>query len=210
MYVPPHFRAADEAEMLSVIREHGFAALVSHSDGEMMAVHLPLTVRVDDDGTKRLHGHVSVANPIWKRFRDDVDVLAIFSGPHSYVSPRWYNHVNVPTWNYITVHAYGRPRILTDDAELRTTMKALVDQYEAESGIASPYRMEELPEEYLQSHLKGIVVFEITITRLEASFKLSQNRDPESYQNVVEELEGSNDSSAKAVAEVMRSRRTKL
>ena len=210
MYVPPHFRAADEAEMLSVIREYGFATLVSDSDGKMTAVHLPLTLRVEVDGAKRLHGHVSVANPIWKSFRDDGEVLAIFAGPHSYVSPRWYNHVNVPTWNYVAVHAYGRPRLLTDDAELRIAMKALVDQYEAESGIARPYRIEELPEEYLQSHLKGIVVFEIVITRLEASFKLSQNRDLESYQNVVKELEGSNDSSAKAVAGIMRSRRKEL
>ena len=209
MYVPPHFRESDEAKLLDVIREHGFAVLVCrNATGRMLATHLPLTLVVDDAGQRILRGHVSRANLIWQSFsregNESGEALAIFSGPHSYVSPRWYNHVNVPTWNYIAVHAYGVPRVIADDAELRAAMKGLVDQYESETGIPAPYRMEDLPEDFLRSQIKGIVVFEMPIARLEASFKLSQNRDAESHANVMAELQQSGDSAAVEVAEAMR------
>ncbi len=206
MYVPPHFRVADEADKLKLIREHGFAVLVSQAESGMLAVHLPLTLIAAESVPARLIGHVSVANPIWRSFREGAEVLAIFSGPHSYVSPRWYNHTNVPTWNYMAVHAYGQARILQQAAEVHVAMKGLVDQYEADSGVAEPYRMEQLPAKYLASQMKGIVAFEVTVNRLEASFKLSQNRDAESHANVVQELAKSPDAAARAVAEAMRER----
>lgn len=195
--------------MLQLIRAHGFAVLVSAAEGGVQAVHLPLTLVEQPGEPLQLLGHVSVANPIWRGLREDAEVLAIFSGPHSYVSPRWYNHVNVPTWNYMAVHAYGRARVLTDAAETHAAMKRLVDQYEADAGVAEPYRMEQLPPEFLASQMKGIAVLAMTVTRLEAAFKLSQNRDAESYANVVRELGASDDAAARAVAAEMRERRKK-
>ena len=212
MYVPPHFSEPSEAKLLDVIREHGFATLVCRNPASgIIATHLPLTLQVDASGRRILRGQVSRANLIWQSFSQGhytaEAALAIFSGPHSYISPRWYNHINVPTWNYIAVHAYGVPRVIADETELRAAMKGLVDQYESETGIPAPYRIEDLPEDYLQSQLKGIVVFDLLIDRLEASFKLSQNRDAESHANVIAELYKSSDPAAAAVADAMGQRR---
>jgi transcriptional regulator len=203
VYVPKHFQESDWLEIRKVIEDHSFATIVSCDAGVPNATHVPLRLVESSSGEARLQGHVSRANPHWRIFEREPRALVIFAGPHSYVSPRWYDHVNVPTWNYIAVHVYGKARLVTDAEELRLLMKDLVDQYEGGTEGASRYSIETLPPEYLQSQLKGIVGFEISVDEVQASFKLSQNRDAANYDNVIVQLNKSADQGAHGVAEAM-------
>jgi len=128
-------------------------------------------------------------------------VLAIFSGPHTYISSSWYDHENVPTWNYVAVHIYGTLRVISDE-ELRASLKQLVDKYEKDS--EKPARMENLSDKYLKHELMGIVGFEIAITRMEATNKLSQNRDAVNHQAIIQQLEKRGDAASLEVAGLMK------
>jgi len=208
MFVPKHFQESDWIEIRKVIEEHSFATIVSCDAGIPTATHLPLRL-VEADGHAKLQGHVSRANPHWRLLESGDKTLAIFTGPHSYVSPRWYDHVNVPTWNYIAVHVYGKPRLVTDADEARLVMKDLVDRYEGATEAASRYSLEWLPADYLASQMKGILAFEISVDEVQASFKLSQNRSAGDYDNVIAQLNKSPDQNAQAVAEAMGCLRSK-
>jgi transcriptional regulator len=188
VYVPGHFRVSDQAEIDAFIRAHDFATLVSWDGERPVSSHLLLEFERRGDGSGVVHGHMSRANPQWKSFDAGREVLAIFMGPHAYVSAGWYGHVNVPTWNYFAAHVYGVPRIVTDTGELTAMLKRLVDRHEAEGGATPPYRMEDLPEGYVEKELRGIAGFEIRVTRIEAAFKLSQNRNARDHANVIAEL----------------------
>jgi transcriptional regulator len=216
MYIPKLFHETSWPAIRQVIEENSFATIVTCNAGLPTATHAPLRLVEAADGTARLQGHVSKANPHWQLFEDDERSLVIFAGPNSYVSPRWYDHVNVPTWNYIAIHVYGTPRVVTSSEEMRALMKGLVDRYEgtragpkaaghAEAG--SRYTLEGLPPDFLESQMKGIVGFEILIDEIQASFKLSQNRDQKNYENVIAELRKTDDQNARRVAEVMSNRR---
>jgi len=154
-----------------------------------------------------LQGHVSRANQHWRLFEREERSLAIFAGPDAYVSPRWYDHVNVPTWNYVAVHVYGKTRVVNDPAELQALLKRLVDRYEGHVETPERYTIEKLPPDYLASQMKGIVGFEISVDEVQASFKLSQNRDEHNYSNVIGELQKSEDQAARGVAQEMLCRR---
>jgi transcriptional regulator len=208
LYVPKHFQETDWIEIRKVIEANSFATLVSCNGGIPTATHVPLRL-VEADGHAKLQGHVSRANPHWRLLESGDKTLAIFAGPHSYVSPRWYDHVNVPTWNYIAIHVYGKPRLITDAAELRRVMEYLVDAYEGNTEAANRYTLESLPADYLKSQMNGIVGFEISVDEVQASFKLSQNRNVGDYDNVIAELNKSPDQNAQAVAEAMGCRRSK-
>jgi len=181
------------------------AAEVSRA-GVPTATHVPLRLVESANGTTKLQGHMSRANPHWRLFEQGGRSLVIFAGPHSYVSPRWYDHVNVPTWNYIAVHAYGKPRLVIGE-EMHELMKGLVDQYEGNAETGNRYSLEGLPADFLESQIKGIVGFEIVVDEIQASFKLSQNRDQKNYENVIAELSKSDDQNAQRVAHVMSERR---
>jgi len=124
----------------------------------------------------------------------------IFPGPHAYISPRWYTQMNVPTWNYISVHVYGTVKIV-EGAALRSALSRLVDNYEQH--MPQPVHIEEIPEKTLQDEMRGIVGFEITIDDIQAAAKLSQNRDEESFHQVIDQLQ-QGDTGAQAVAEEMK------
>ena len=126
--------------------------------------------------------------------------MAVFSGPHAYISSSWYDHENVPTWNYIAVHVYGTIRILNYD-ETVASLKKLVDKYETQS--ENPIRIEDLSEKTMRQ-ARGIVAFEMEITSIEATKKLSQNRDSKNYQNIISELEKTNDNQSISVANEMK------
>ncbi|RYF45341.1 MAG: FMN-binding negative transcriptional regulator, partial [Cytophagaceae bacterium] len=116
MYVPEHFQETDRDGLLQFIREHSFALLVlTNEAGVPIATHLPIELQVDADGIARLSGHISKANPQAKLLGGETSALAVFSGPHAYISSSWYDHVNVPTWNYLSVHVYGRTRVLNEE-----------------------------------------------------------------------------------------------
>ena len=201
MYTPKDYQNHNIAEINEFIRQHGFGILVSQGSESLHATHIPFELSAD--GTK-LVGHISRGNPQWKNIDDIKEVLAIFTGPHSYISSSWYNHENVPTWNYIAVHVYGTLRIIEGEA-LRESLKHLVDKYEKDS--EKPTSLESLSPDYMNRVIKGIVGLEISITRTEASYKLSQNRDDENYNNIILELEKRKDENASQVASIMKQNR---
>ncbi len=206
MYVPKAFQVHDTDQIFDYIRANGFACLLGCSDDGMRACHLPMSVE-KKNGTHRLLGHISAGNDLRHTLASGEEMLAIFMNTHTYVSSSWYGHVNVPTWNYIAVHIYGRPRIL-NKKELLDAMYLLVEQYE--EGRKNRYRIDDMSSQSLDRHLKGVVGFELSIDRVEASYKLSQNRNNEDFQSIVEQLLDSNKDTDRAVAEEMKGRRPTL
>lgn len=185
MYVPAHFEVTDREKLFTVMREFSFAMVVTHDGGEPCGSHLPILLDDSDPDRPRLLGHMARANGQWRQF-GKANVLVVFAGPHGYVSPAWYETEKVvPTWNYVAVHAYGRPEIIEDAAALQTLMDRTVEYYE--SGRDNPWKAE-LPEDFRDSLLRAIVGFEIPIERLEGKFKLSQNRPPEDVAGAMEGL----------------------
>ena len=201
MYLPSHFRVDDFDRLAAFIEEHSFATLISHDGTAPFATHLPLLFDRARGQLGTLAGHVARGNQQWKHFQNGGEALAIFHGPHAYVSPSWYEtELAVPTWNYVAVHAYGTPRLL-DDAALDAELRAMIVKYE--SGFAAPWPGD-LPDDYRAKMRAGIVGFEIEITRLEGKFKLSQNRSEADQQSVIAALENSPRESDQRVAEMMR------
>jgi transcriptional regulator len=170
MYIPDHFREDRPDVLHQAVRQIGFATLVTK---DLDANHLPMLL----DGNV-LRGHVARANPVWKQ--GEGAALAIFLGPHAYVSPNWYpskaeTGKAVPTWNYITVHARGTIRWIQDGAWLRANVTALSQAHEA--GQPAPWQVSDAPASYVDGLLRAIVGFELTIESLQGKYKLSQNRD---------------------------------
>ena len=207
MYVPGHFRVTDQTIIKEFIQQNHFATLVSYDGKRPVATHTLLDVEHDDDGTLLLNGHMSKANPQWRTLDEASAVLAIFAGPHTYISPRWYDHTNVPTWNYMSVHVYGTPRLITERSELLSLLKKLVDRYEATSGATPVYQMESLPEAFVDKELRGLVGFQIRATQIDASFKLSQNRNQRDYETIIDELSKREDDNSLAIAAAMQTYR---
>ena len=201
MFIPAYYRNNDLTEIKSFIRKNSFATLITGGTDTLEASHIPIELIEQNNEEAFLQGHISRANPQWKSFSEKRDVLVIFQGPHTYVSSSWYNHVNVPTWNYMAVHVYGKIKIIEGD-ELYLSLKDLVDRYEKVS--EKPIKVEELPEEMMSKYMKGIVGFRIAIKKIEGKWKLSQNRDKEDHQNIIRQLEKLEDVNARLVAEEMR------
>jgi transcriptional regulator len=202
MYNPPHYREDDLGAMHEVIRRHAFGVVVSSGAEGLEATHLPLLLDENRGPYGTLVGHMARANPQWRILEQASEVVSIFSGPHTYISPSWYvNPEAVPTWNYIAVHAHGRAKLLPDDA-LRGLLARMVHTYE--HFRPQPWTMESVPETYLAGRLKGIVGFEIEITRLHGKKKLGQNRSREDRQAVVQALERSQEPDDLAIARWMR------
>lgn len=199
MYIPDIYKNENQEEINDFLQKNSFGILVNQTDGKLWATHIPLELDKNNAGEFILVGHISKENPQWKSFSSETEVLAIFSGPHSYISPSWYDHENVPTWNYTAVHVYGTVKIIEDEA-LLLSLKKLIDKYEANS--ENPIRMEDLSEETM-SQAQGIVAFEIEIKTIEAVKKISQNRDAKNYQNIISELEKTGSPDAVAVAKMM-------
>ncbi len=188
--------------MAALLHEHSFATLVSHGDAGLFASHLPMLFWPERGPHGVLAGHLARANPHWQQFGADREVLAIFQGPHAFISPGWYQtKLAVPTWNYVAVHAYGTPRLLTDDSEVAELLRATIEKYE--SPRPAPWR-DELPADFKAGQVKAIVGFEIQVTRLEAKFKLSQNRRPEDAAGVIQALSQSERPIERELAALMR------
>lgn len=186
VYIPRHFSADDPQALKAFVAANAFGTLVTQHEGEMMVSHIPFVIDEDPAGTLVLHGHVARANPHWKTL-GETKPLVIFSGPHGYISPTWYEkHPSVPTWNYSVVHAHGTAR-LVDAAALERTLHRLSAHYE--SGNPEPWRMDGLERDYKDTMLRAIVGFEIAVERLEGKFKLSQNRLPADQRRVIAALE---------------------
>ncbi len=202
MYVPHAFAEQDTAQLVAFMRANSFATLVSVLEGAPFATHLPLVVRQADDGGVVIGGHVARANPQHTHF-DRGEALAIFSGPHAYISPTLYEkRESVPTWNYIAVHAYGVPRAFsaaTDPTALDRAMRELIATYEA----AYQVQWDSLSATFRDGMLAGIVAFELQVTRLEGKYKLSQNRSAADHASVTQALLASDDHAAQATGAAM-------
>jgi len=202
MYIPKLYREEDRSKILEFLKQNEFSTLVTYDGEKPTASHL--LMEVIDAGEKFfVNGHMSRVNPLWKTFEKNTEALVIFQGPHTYISPTWYNHVNVPTWNYQAVHIYGKPRIVEDSNESYLLLKKLIDRHEA----GSHYKMETLPPDFVEKEMKGIVAFQIEVTRIEVNYKLSQNRSDEDYQNIVSRLDEREDEMSRGVAEAMKRQR---
>lgn len=200
MYIPDLYKNENQDEIHNFIHENGFAILVNQTNGKLWATHIPLVLETHDNGKHFLIGHVSKLNPQGENLKHNDEVLAIFSGAHSYISSSWYDHENVPTWNYLAVHVYGKITLLNHD-EVVLSLKKLVDKYEVDS--ENPVRVEELSEKTMRE-ARGVIGFKIAITSIEATKKMSQNRDAKNYQNIISELEKTAKPDAKAVANEMK------
>jgi len=200
VYIPEFNRVEDRAISLAFMRANPFAILISSSDKGPFATHLPLLVR-DEGNSLTLRGHFAKGNAHCSLIEQGKESLVIFHGPHAYISPRLYEiRESVPTWNYATVHAYGKGRILADDADRKQILADLISQFDS-----SYYtQWQSFGDDYRERMLRHIVAFEIQVTRVETKFKLSQNRTKTEQENVIKALSGSNDSAASAVATLMR------
>jgi transcriptional regulator len=199
MYSPPYNQIEDRAELVAFMRANGFPLLVTGTGGTLHASHLPATVH-EREGQLCIDMHMARNNPQWQEFFDD-EVLVVFSGPHAYISPRWYEQKpRVPTWNYAAVHAYGVPTIITEETRKHESQRRLVAFYDPEW---LP-QFDKLPPEYVSSMLGGIVNFEIRVTRLETRWKLSQNRGRREQELIAAALEKSGDSVERALAALTR------
>jgi len=204
MYTPKIFQNENTEEVLQFIKQNSFGILLNQSKGRVIGSHIPLYLDKNKAGNVVLHGHISLANTQWKAFNDTEEVLVIFNGPHAYVSSSWYDHANVPTWNYIAVHVYGKLKIL-EGRELYDSLSKLVDKYEANS--EKPVSMASMDEEMLAQNLKGIVGFEIEITEIQPTYKLSQNRDAKNHESIVSALENTKQAESIALANAMKTQR---
>lgn len=200
MYTPEIYKNENQEEIKNFISKNGFAILVNQTKQKLWATHIPLYLDVNLEGKEILVGHVALENPQAKSLTNDSEVLAIFSGAHSYISASWYDHENVSTWNYLAVHVYGKIKILNLEQTI-LSLKKLTDKYEFNS--IKPLRIDDLSAKTMRQ-ARGILAFEIEITNIEATKKLSQNRDAKNYATIISELEKLENSDAAAMASEMK------
>jgi transcriptional regulator len=199
MYSPPYNRIEKRAEVLEFMRANAFPVLVTGAGGVLHASHLPVLI-FEKENQIVIDMHMAKNNPQWKEFFDD-EVLVVFSGPHAYVSPRWYEEEErVPTWNYAAVHAYGVPKIISDQEAKHASQRRLVEYLDPQ-WLA---RFDGLRQEYVDMMLDGIVNFSIPVSRLETRWKLSQNRSRREQELIAAALDKSPDSAERALAALTR------
>ena len=194
MYVPEAFAERDLDVLHAFMRQHAFALLVTSQGGALDATHLPLWLEPARGPHGTLFGHVARANPHWRSFDGATQALAVFSGPHAYVSPRWYGKPGVPTWNYVAVHAEGVPRVLDEPDAVRELLVRLTERHDGAGGFDA------IPAELVSRLTRGIVAFELPIERLVGKRKLSQNKSAEDRAGVAAGLRTAGGDDAKALA----------
>jgi transcriptional regulator len=210
MYTPKHFEEPRIEVMHELIRARPLATLVTLTSGGLEANHIPLHLADTLAPFGTLRGHVARANPLWSDFAKDVEVLAIFHGPDSYITPSWYATKQetgkvVPTWNYAVVHAYGTLRVIDDAAWVRAQIEALTAHNEF--GFAHPWSVSDAPHEFTDKLIEAIVGFEIVITKLSGKWKVSQNQPAKNQAGVIAGLNSSGHRDAEAMAALIEDRR---
>ncbi len=204
MYIPPFNRVIDRARISAFLHRYGFPSLITQGGEGLWASHLPVLFdeKVGEHG--QLRSHMARANPQWHDLETGGEVLCIFHGPHAYISPSWYEQQHtVPTWNYGVVHVYGRPEIVDDEA-LKRIVRDTTAKYE--SGMAVPWKIP-FSEEEIDKMCKAIVGFTIAITRIEAKFKLGQNRSAGDQAKMLEALRAAPDYGSRELAQFIEEQR---
>ncbi len=205
MYIPKKYRMG-HAEAVQFMKIYPFALLVTVDEHRPLATHIPLEIR-EKEGKIFATGHIAYGNMQKKTLDNNRDVLLVFQGPHAYISSSWYECEEVPTWDYLVVHAYGTARILTKD-ELKSALDTMLTHYESHRENGRLWNT--FHPELLESEMKGIVGFEIEITSIQAAAKMSQNRNDTDYKSIVAELEKSKEQGDIQVAQWMREQRKGL
>jgi transcriptional regulator len=197
MYIPAAFRESHPKALHELIRAYSFGTLVSVVDGELFATHMPFLLDAERGPHGTLVGHLARPNPHWHSF--GASALAIFQGPHAYVSPSWYvTDQAVPTWNYTAVHAYGVPSLVETPGRVREILSATVATFD------TAWTLDGLSEDYIANMARGIVAFEMPVARLEGKRKLSQNRPPADVDGAIAGLRATAEPLGLAVAELMQ------
>ena len=200
MYTPKFFEENDQAECLRFMREFDFATLVTSGKSAPNATHLPVMTG-ESEGRIRIIGHMARANPQWKEMAGQT-VLVIFQGPHAYVSPRHYTEPeNLPTWNYVAVHAYGRARVIESDSENLQILSAMVAALDPDYFAGN---WQTIPDEFKTAKARGVVSFEITVDELQGKKKLNQNKSAADSRRVIDAFERGGDPNEHGIAALMR------
>jgi transcriptional regulator len=202
LYIPAHFSTDDRAAIARLIHDHPFATLLTPGAPELQVTHLPLIHVADCEPHGTLLGHFARANPHWRNAAG-AESIAIFHGPHAYVSPSWYADPAgaVPTWNYAVVHAHGTLQVAQDPAETRAVLDLLIHRFE--SARPAPWQLG-LDADRLRAMVDAIVGFRLKVRRIEAKFKMSQNRSGEDQVRVAAALAAEQHADATATAAWMR------
>ncbi|ETI68376.1 FMN-binding negative transcriptional regulator [Neobacillus vireti] len=204
MYIPKYFKIDDEEIIYDFIEKYSFATLFSQHNGEPYATHLPLILNKSEHA---LYGHFARPNEQWKDIENQ-QILAVFQGPHCYISPSWYETSKaVPTWNYVSIHLYGKMEIIDDEKAIYNSLNDLVNKYENPD---SSYKLNDVEQSFIEGMSKGIVAFKIKIIKIEAKAKLSQNHSVERQELVIKQLESTSDQNNKQIASLMRKNLQKL
>lgn len=199
MYIPKYFKVTNAEEIWDYVQKNAFGTIVTTKQGKPIATHLPLQL-VKEGETYYLTGHMAYGNPQWRTFETCENVLAMFQGPHAYISSSWYEKENVPTWNYQAVHIYGKVSILENE-ELVQDLTMLLQKYEKHR--ENPVLWDKLSPEILEKELKGIVGFKMKVQEIQAANKLSQNRNEVDYQNIINKLYEEGDLYSQQMAQLM-------
>jgi transcriptional regulator len=202
MYVAKINEAKDKASIIDYVQKNGFATLVTQLNGRCVASHIPLYI-IEKEEEIYLYGHLARANEQKFNIVNGDECLAIFMATHAYISSSWYDHVNVPTWNYVAVHMYGTPREIKGQ-ELVDSINQLVDFYE--QGRKDRFHVDQMTDKSREAHYNGLVAFEIKIRKIEAAEKLSQNRSDHDYYNVTDHLMKADEPSIKTADKMLKIR----
>ncbi len=200
MYIPSHYHTMDQEAAFLFMQRYNFSLLISTSANAPVATHLPFLVSKNPEGQIILHSHMARANSQLTSL-GAATVLVIFSGPHAYISPRHYEkEMNVPTWNYIAVHAYGKVQLISDETETLQVLEKTILCFE--QGYLQQW--EKQPTAYKDAMLKGLCAFKINVTEIQAKEKLSQNKTASERANIIRALQSSDLSHEKQLAEYMQ------
>lgn len=198
MYISKLNQVTDKREIVSFMKRFSFATIVSTTDQVPQATHLPFTV-VYEDGIITLHAHFAKANPQWKNLENQ-KALVIFAEPHAYISPKHYDKMeSVPTWNYYAVHAYGNCALVHSRADAVRSLEEMILTYEADYKV----QWDALADSFKDKMLNGIVPFTMTVTEIQASQKMSQNKTVDEQERIISTLKTSDASTEQAMAEYM-------
>lgn len=200
MFIPKHFKVTNLDEIRDFIEQNSFGTIVTTEQGKPIATHVPLELHKQGEDYY-ITGHLAYANPQWKTFENNDNVLVIYQGPHAYISSSWYKDENVPTWNYQSVHVYGTAQIMSEQ-ELEKDLILLLERYEQHR--KNPALWENLSAQ-TKKQMKGIVGFKIKVKEVQAAYKLSQNRDEADHHNIIKKLY-EEDLNSQQLADVMKDR----
>jgi transcriptional regulator len=199
LYIPKQFLVANEEQLIDFVQENSFGILFSQAGGEPFATHLPFLIEKDSNGDLYLLGHMARSNPHWNKIEENV--LVVFSGPHAYISPTWYQEEkSVPTWNYISVHTYGEFNLINSSKELLYIINQTINKYESQ--MPTPWATD-IFSEFNSQLMQAIVGFKIKITKIEGKWKLNQNHSTDRRRKLIDGLRQTNDYFSLKIADLM-------